>query len=164
MTDHTRMSETDAAVEARRLITEAYQPEQETPTSYRDDTPLPKIGSTPPVPQPDHRVVPTWATGAAVGSIGAGTGVLGVCIGIRLVLDGAAAMTMTGVVAISAPFVGAAVVIVAAGAAISRAKQADTHTEVTNVYEGPVTQHTEVNATSENHGWFGRTTTNIPRD
>jgi hypothetical protein len=164
MTDHTRRGERDAAVEARQIIEEvesAFRPQ--TPTSYRDDTPLPKVGSTPPVPQPDHRVVPAWATGAAVGSIGVGTGVLGVCIGVRLVLDGAAAMTMTGVVAITAPFVGAAVVLVAAGAAISRAKEA--HTEVTNVYEGPVTQHTEVNSTSENNGWFGRTTTHLhPRD
>jgi hypothetical protein len=43
----TPLSEEVAAVEAQRLIADAYQP-----TSYRDTTPIPTVGSAPPVAQP----------------------------------------------------------------------------------------------------------------
>ncbi|MFM9544979.1 hypothetical protein ACKI1I_45660 [Streptomyces turgidiscabies] len=48
----TVMSDADAATEASRLIADAYRPAPEVPTSYRDTSPLPVYGDTPPVPQP----------------------------------------------------------------------------------------------------------------
>ncbi|MGW5651827.1 hypothetical protein [Streptomyces humi] len=46
-----RMSDDVAAAEAARIIADAYKPAPETPTAYRDDTPLPRFGDTPPVAQ-----------------------------------------------------------------------------------------------------------------
>ncbi|RKN56957.1 hypothetical protein D7231_34460 [Streptomyces klenkii] len=140
---------------AARLIHEAYQPPA--PASYRDASPLPRYGPTPPVPQPDRRVVPTWATGTAVASLGGGAGLLGVSIGVRLILDGAAAMTMTGVAALSAPFIAIGAAALGIGAAASRARQPSQDTHITHVYESTVTQNTEINATSTTRGMFSRT-------
>ncbi|BCM68496.1 MULTISPECIES: hypothetical protein [Streptomyces] len=46
------LTDTEAAAEARRIIADAYRPTPEMPIAYRDDTPLPTYGSTPPVVQP----------------------------------------------------------------------------------------------------------------
>ncbi|EFH28759.1 MULTISPECIES: hypothetical protein [Streptomyces] len=46
------MSDDQAAVEARRIIADAYRPAPTVPTSYRDTCPLPAHGDTPPVAQP----------------------------------------------------------------------------------------------------------------
>ncbi|MFH9661665.1 hypothetical protein ACH4NF_26635 [Streptomyces sp. NPDC017248] len=46
------MTDTEAAVEARRIIANAYRPAPAVPTAYRDDTPVPAYGHTPPVVQP----------------------------------------------------------------------------------------------------------------
>ncbi|MGI5138178.1 hypothetical protein [Streptomyces sp. CA-106110] len=45
-----RMTDADATAEARRIIADAYRPVPQMPTSYRDTTPLPAYGTTPPVP------------------------------------------------------------------------------------------------------------------
>ncbi|MFF8869462.1 hypothetical protein [Streptomyces massasporeus] len=47
-----RMSEDVADAEARRIIADAYRPAPAVPTSYRDTSPLPTHGDTPPVAQP----------------------------------------------------------------------------------------------------------------
>ncbi|MET7731201.1 hypothetical protein ABZT02_07510 [Streptomyces sp. NPDC005402] len=47
-----RMSEDVADAEARRIIADAYRPAPTVPTSYRDTSPLPAHGDTPPVAQP----------------------------------------------------------------------------------------------------------------
>lgn len=63
----------EASAEAARLIREAYAMEATAmPTSYRDTTPVPVIGAAAPVAQPDSRIVPQWAAGVAVASIGVG--------------------------------------------------------------------------------------------
>ncbi|WBO66007.1 hypothetical protein [Streptomyces camelliae] len=76
------MSEGEAAVEARRIIDDAYRPAPETLTAYRDDTPVPAYGSTPPVAQPGRPPISQGATDASV-----------------LMLSGAAATSMTGLTA-----------------------------------------------------------------
>ncbi|GAB2891744.1 hypothetical protein [Streptomyces mayteni] len=161
MTDHIHrsLSDAQATAEAARLIHEAYQPEAppQAQTSYRDPSPVPRYGTTPPVPQPDRRIVPQWAVGTAVASIGGGTGLLAIALGARLVLDGAAAMSMTGVAALSAPFIAVGMAAIGIGAAASRARQSSEDTHITNVYEGPVTQNTEINASSHTRGIFSRT-------
>jgi hypothetical protein len=156
------MPDSEAAAEARRLLDEwarrPSRPEQgEFATSFRDDSPLPAHGPTPPVPQPDRRIVPQWAAGIAVASIGVGAGITGIGCGAWLALQGLASVTLNGVLMVTAPFAGAAMVATAIGGAISKARSAVTKT----VYEGPVTQNTEINNTSHQRGMFSRTRNDI---
>ncbi|MGW5098181.1 hypothetical protein ACWEQ1_32220 [Streptomyces nodosus] len=151
------MPESEAAAEARRLLDEwAGKPVRHHPTSFRDDTEPPAFGTTPPVPQPDHRIVPAWAAGIAVASIGVGAGVTGIGCGAWLVLQGLASVTLAGVLMVTLPFAGAAMVATAIGGAISKARTAVTK----NVYEGPVTHHTEIHTTSTTRGMFFARTRN----
>lgn len=144
------LTESEASAEADRLIREAYRVDHEPRpvTSFRDMTPVPTIGSTPPVPQPDHRVVPEWAAGVAVASIGVGAGITGIGCGAWLVFQGLSSVTLLGVLAIAAPFAGVAMVATAIGAAISRARSAST----TNVYQGTVIKRTEITSTARGIG------------
>ncbi|MGW1902962.1 hypothetical protein ACWCQB_37600 [Streptomyces hirsutus] len=145
-TDPKHLTESEASAEAARLIREAYQPTEEPRpvTAFRDTTPVPAVGTTPPVPQPETRIVPEWAAGVAVASIGIGAGATGLGCGAWLILQGLSSVTLLGVLAIAAPFVGIATVATAIGAAISKAKRAST----TNIYRGTVVQRTEVTATA----------------
>ncbi|WP_327402321.1 hypothetical protein OG194_20765 [Streptomyces sp. NBC_01288] len=68
------MSDVEAAAEARRIIADAYRP-----TAYRDTTPVPARGDTPPVTQPGRPPMSQGATDASV-----------------LMLAGATATTMVG--------------------------------------------------------------------
>ncbi|MFJ9635021.1 hypothetical protein ACIRU8_45750 [Streptomyces sp. NPDC101175] len=152
------LTESEASAEAARLIREAYRQEAElrpSPTYFRDDSPVPRIGSMPPVPQPDSRIVPEWAAGVAVASIGVGAGVTGlgcaawlVLQGISSVLDSAASVSLLGVLAIVGPFAGVATIATAVGVAVSKAKRAST----TNIYRGSVVQRTEITSTARGIG------------
>jgi hypothetical protein len=145
------LSEEAAKDEAQRLIADAYAP-----TSFRiNDPAIPswedgsRVGTTPPVPQPDSRIVPRWALGLAVGSIGVGAGSVGLgCAiwlaskGLSSVIHSLASVTLPGVLAVAVPFAGAAMLATAIGGMISKAKKAalpDVH-----VYNGPVRQETRV--------------------
>lgn len=141
------LTESQASAEAARLIHEAYRQEA-TVTSFRDTSPVPAIGDMPPVLQPDRRIVPEWAVGVAVASIGIGAGVTGLGCGAWLVLQGLSSVTLFGVLAIAAPFAGIAVVAMAVGAAVSRAKSAST----TNVYQGTVIKRTDITSTARGIG------------
>ncbi|WP_328681728.1 hypothetical protein [Streptomyces sp. NBC_00343] len=59
------MSDADAAVEAARIIADAYRPVPATPTAYRDTTPLPARGDAPPVTQPGRPPMSQGATDAS---------------------------------------------------------------------------------------------------
>jgi hypothetical protein len=144
------LTDTEASAEAARLIREAYTPQEATPavTSFRDTSPVPAIGTAPPVPQPDSRTVPEWAIGTAVASIGIGAGVTGIGCGAWLVLEGLSSVTLLGVLAVLAPFAGIAVAAMAVGGAISRARRAST----TNVYKGTVINRTEITSTARGIG------------
>jgi hypothetical protein len=148
----TPLNESQAAAEARRIIAAAWKEDPApTPTAYRDTSPVPDFGSTPPVMQPDHRTVPAWAAGVAVASIGVGAGVTGLGCGAWLLLQGLSSVTLLGVLAIVAPFAGLAMVATAFGAAVSRARSASS----THIYQGQVVKNTEV--TSHTRGMFSRT-------
>jgi hypothetical protein len=54
----------DATREQAQYLIDAVNDALQTPTHYRDDTPVPAKGDTPPVPQPDSRRVPAWAVSA----------------------------------------------------------------------------------------------------
>lgn len=127
----------------RRLFAAVDEIAAEKPTAIRIDDPnIPswedgaRIGDTPPVPQPDSRIVPAWAAGIAVASIGAGAGVTGIGCGAWLALRGLAAVTLNSVLMVTLPIAAAAVLVTAIGAAISRARSAVT----TNIYKGTVYQ------------------------
>ena len=129
----TPLSEEVAEQEARRLIHDAYQP-----TAVRIDNPDipsykdgPRVGNTPPVAQPDSRLVPAWALGVAVGSIGVGAGSIGLgcavwlaCKGLSSVIHSLSSVTLAGVLTVAIPFAGATMLATAIGGAISKAKQA----------------------------------------
>jgi hypothetical protein len=155
------MSDSEAAAEAKRIIETEFGPEQPVrhfPTSFRDDSPVPAFGDTPPVKQEDHRIVPAWAAGIAVASIGVGAGVTGIGCGAWLVLQGLASVTLNSVLMVTLPFAGLAMAATAIGGAISRARSAVTK----NIYEGPVTQKTEINNHSTTRGvFFARTRNDI---
>ncbi|MET9909708.1 hypothetical protein ABZZ74_23385 [Streptomyces sp. NPDC006476] len=107
-------------------------------TSYRNPDPNvpshqdgPRVGTTPPVPQPDSRLVPQWALGVAVASIGVGAGTTGLgcavwlaCKGLASVIHSLSSVTLAGVLTVAIPFAGAAMLATAIGGAISKAKRA----------------------------------------
>ncbi|WP_327372321.1 hypothetical protein [Streptomyces sp. NBC_01217] len=155
------LTDAEAKAEAERLLTEAYRPQiplvRHIPTSFRDDTPLPAYGDAPPVHQDDKRIVPAWAAGIAVASIGVGAGITGIGCGAWLVLQGLASVTLYGVLMVTLPFAGVAVVATAIGGAINKARSAVTK----NVFEGPVVQNTQINNTSNQRGMFSRTRNDV---
>lgn len=155
------LTDAEARAEAERIITQSFQPETPPvphfPTSFRDDTKVPVYGDTPPVHQDDKRIVPAWAAGIAVASIGVGAGSVGLGCCAWLVLQGLASVTLYGVLMVTLPFAGLAMVATAIGGAISKARQSVSKT----VYEGPVTQNTQITNTSNQRGMFSRTRNDV---
>ncbi|MGW2416033.1 hypothetical protein ACWCV5_28235 [Streptomyces tubercidicus] len=154
------MSESEAAAAAKKILEDACRsepPVRHFPTSFRDETELPAYGPTPPVPQDDRRLVPAWAAGIAVASIGVGAGVTGIGCGAWLVLKGLSSVTLYGVLTVTLPFAGVAAVATAIGSVISKVRSATSKT----VYEGPVYQHNETHNTSNQHGTFSRTRNDV---
>ncbi|MFX4293605.1 hypothetical protein [Streptomyces bohaiensis] len=147
----------EAATEARRLIRDAYRPGPGVPavTSWRDTTPTPTHGTAAPVPQPDRRIVPEWAAGVAVASIGLGCGAALVGAGLYAATAGLAQVTLAGVLLASVPFLGAGLVAIAIGTAIRAARTAAPPMSHHH-YEGHVTQHTKIETGAR--GMFSRTT------
>lgn len=141
-----QMTPQQAEQEARQIIAAA----------FRDDTPPAPTGAAP-VAQPETRIVPTWAVGTAVASIGLGAGSVGLGCAVWLASQGLASITVAGVLAALAPFVGVALVVLAAGAVLNRAKPLSTTT--TNVYNGQVVKNTQIS--SETRGAFARSRTEV---
>ncbi|KNE83380.1 hypothetical protein AB0B04_19600 [Streptomyces xinghaiensis] len=158
-TTQSGMPESEAAAEARRLLDAwAGRPVRHHPTSFRDDTEPPAFGATPPVEQDDQRIVPAWAVGIAVASIGVGAGITGIGCGAWLVLHGLASVTLNSVLMVTLPFAGLAMAATAIGGAISKARSTITK----HLYEGPVTHHTEIhNHTTTRGAFFARTRNEI---
>lgn len=153
-----RMSDDAANAEARRIIDNVYRPTPPPapiPTSYRDTTERPTVGDAQPVWQNDRRIVPAWAAGTAVASLGIGAGTTGVGCGVWLVLKGFASMSVTGVVCMGVLLSGIAFAALSIGAAFSRAKRSVSKA----VYTGPVTKNTHV--TTHTKGAFARSHTHL---
>ena len=156
------LTDDEAKAEAERIIARSYYGPQtpavrHMPTSFRDDTPLPAYGDAPIVKQDDRRIVPAWAAGIAVASIGVGAGSVGLGCCAWLVLKGLASVTLNGVLMVTLPFAGFAMAVTAIGGVISKVRSSVTN----NVYEGPVTQNTEINNTSNQRGMFSRTRNDV---
>jgi hypothetical protein len=148
------MTPQEAEKEARRIIAAAFEAPVPSCTSFRDTTPVVPTGAGPVMPQ-ETRIVPQWAVGTAVVSIGLGAGSVGLGCAVWLAAQGLAAITLPGVLAALAPFVGVALVVVAVGAAVSRAKSSTS----THVYTGTVVKNTEV--TSTTRGMLSRSRTEV---
>lgn len=152
--DSRPLSESEAEAEARRIIEGLWKSEPVTTmTSYVDRTPVPAYGTAEPVRQEDRRIVPAWAAGMAVASIGVGAGVTGVGCGVWLVCQGFAAVTLTSVLFVTLPIAAVAAAVVAVGSVVRSVKATNVTTH--HHYSGPV--HNEQATQVTNHGrWFGR--------
>lgn len=160
-----QLSDLEAAAEAERIIKDSFQPDAPTQhfaTSFRDETPVPEHGTALPVRQEDHRIVPAWAAGVALASVGVGAGITGTGCGIWLALQGLASftqslssVTLAGVLFVTLPLAGIAAMATAIGGAIKG------HATTKTVYEGPVSQHNETHNTSNQKGWFARTRNDV---
>jgi hypothetical protein len=155
-----RMTDAEATAEARRIIADAYRPVPQIPTSYRDHTPVPAYGTTPPVPQPDHRIVPAWAAGTAAAGIGVGAACVGLGCGIWLACQGFAAVTLTSVLFVTLPIAAVAAVVAAIGSAVRSVKA--TRTETHHHYAGPVRQETNT-ITAPAYGLIARNRNELNR-
>ncbi|MFJ9818757.1 hypothetical protein ACIRU3_26590 [Streptomyces sp. NPDC101151] len=149
-----RLTDAEATAEARRIIEEAYRPLPQQPTSYRDTSPLPAYGSTPPVLQPDRRIIPAWAAGTAVAGIGVGAACVGGGCGFWLACQGFAAVSLTSVLFVTLPIAAAAAVVTAIGSALRSLKTV--HTEHHHHYTGPVLQE-NTSLTTHTRGLIART-------
>lgn len=139
------MTNEAAALEAERIIAKA----------FRDPTPVPAIGTAPPVPQPGRPPMSQGATDASVVMLAGGA---------TTVMVGGTAATLMYVSQFADPVVCAivfgapAALVLAIARLVSRAKNAlpaETH----HHYTGPVTQtHTEVH---NQNRWLGKTTNKL---
>ncbi|ELP67359.1 hypothetical protein PV735_23195 [Streptomyces turgidiscabies] len=125
----TGMNEAQAETEARRIIADAYRP-----TTYRDTTPVPAHGETPPVAQPGRPPMSQGATDASVLMLAGATAttMVGGTAGVLLYLSQFANPIVCGLV------FGAPTALVLALARLARhAKPAP---DIHHHYEGPVYQ------------------------
>lgn len=125
------------------------------PTSYRDDSPLPTVGTAPPVPQPGRPPMSQGATDASVLML---TGsVLTVAVGgassLVMLASGYADPVVCAIV-----FGAPAAAALAIGRLLGRAKGVlpDEHH---HHYNGPV--HQDQRNVDHHNRWFGRSTTNL---
>ncbi|MEU6279553.1 hypothetical protein [Streptomyces sp. NPDC047028] len=128
------MTEDEAAAEARRIITDAYRPAPETPTAYRDDTPVPAHGSMPPVAQPGRPPMSQGATDASVVMLagGATVSMIGLTAAVLMYVSQYADPVVCGLV------FGAPTTLVLALAKL--AKRAKPAPDIHQHYTGPVRQ------------------------
>ncbi|MFE4055565.1 hypothetical protein ACFXP3_04510, partial [Streptomyces sp. NPDC059096] len=107
--------------------------------------------------QYSHGIVRSWAAVNALASIGVGAGITGIGCGAWLVLQGLASVTLYGVLMVTLPFAGIAMLATAIGGAINKARSAVTK----NVFAAPVVQNTQINHTSNQRGMFSRTSNDV---
>ncbi|MEU9338140.1 hypothetical protein AB0D49_34160 [Streptomyces sp. NPDC048290] len=148
------MTADEADSEARRIIAAAYRPAPETPTAYRDLSPLPTHGSTPPVAQPGIPPMSQRATdvgrlmvAAGLATVPPGLVAIGVLVASRHADPTVIGMICAAPAAIAVPIIALARLLARAGEAAP-----DEHH---HHYTGPVhQQHT----TSHTRGLVSRTT------
>lgn len=146
-----RMSDDQAAAEARRIIADAYRPAPETPTSYRDDTPAPAYGSAPPVAQPGRPPMSQGATDASVLMLaGGGTiSMIGLTSAVLMYASQYADPIVCAIV-----FGTPTALVLALGRLAKKAKPAP---DIHHHYQGPVYQD-QRNVHSNTRGLWAKTT------
>ncbi|MFB8034130.1 hypothetical protein ACFC5Z_14460 [Streptomyces sp. NPDC056004] len=141
------LSSAEADLRARRLIDEAY-----TPTSHRDDSPLPAYGPTPPVAQPGRPPMSQKATDASALMLSGSVAALSVGGATSLVLY---TLGQVDPVTLAVGAAGPVALVLAAGSllrSLGRAK-ADAHTEHHHHYKGPVHQDQRTSHTTTRGVW-----------
>ncbi|GGJ43695.1 hypothetical protein [Streptomyces brasiliensis] len=126
-----RMTDDEAAAEARRIIADAYRP-----TAYRDDTPVPAHGPTPAVAQPGRPPMSQGATDASVLMLagGATTAMVGGTAAVLMYVSQFADPVVCGLV------FGAPTALVLALARLAKRAKNVLPEEHHHHYEGPVYQ------------------------
>ncbi|MFE6274469.1 hypothetical protein ACFVQ9_37445 [Streptomyces goshikiensis] len=143
------LSADEADARARQLITEAYAPPYATPTSHRDETPLPAYGPTPPVAQPGRPPMSQKATDASALMLSGSVAALSVGGATSLVLFTLGQVDPTTLAVAGA---GPVALVLAVGSLLRSAgrAKADAHTEHHHHYNGPVRQEsTTVSSTTK---------------
>ncbi|MFF0795050.1 hypothetical protein [Streptomyces spiralis] len=140
------MSDAEAAAEARRIIADAYRP-----TAYRDDSPVPAYGTTPPVVQPGRPPMSQGATDASVLMLAGGTAtaMVGGTAAVLMYVSQFADPVVCGLV------FGAPTALVLALARL--AKRAKPDPDIHHHYEGPVYQD-QRNVHTRTTGVWAKTT------
>ena len=164
MDHHTQHGESEAAAEARRLIDaieDIYRPAPVVPQHYRDTSPVPSIGTTPPVAQPGRPPMGQRATDASAVMLAAGIASVPIGGSLSLVLYtvGHVDPVVVGVVC-AAPvlLLGALSKVLKGAKAALEAAPTDHH----HHYNGPVIQdHRNITATSTTRGVIARTHNDI---
>ncbi|MGW3313350.1 hypothetical protein ACWDG9_43065 [Streptomyces sp. NPDC001073] len=141
------MSDADAAVEAARIIADAYRPAPTTPTAYRDTTPLPARGDAPPVAQPGRPPMSQGATDASALMLagGATTAMVGGTAAVLMYVSQYADPLVCGLV-----FGAPTALILALARLIKGAKPAP---DVHQHYDGPVYQDQRTTHTRTTGVW-----------
>lgn len=146
------LSDEAAALEARRIIDATYRP---APTSFRDDTPVPLVGSARPVPQPGRPPMSQSATDASALMLSGS--VLTVAVGgagsLVMYASGYADPVVCAIV-----FGAPAALVLALSRLMRRAKDvlpAEHH----HHYRGPV--HQDQRNVTNHSSWLGKTTNNL---
>lgn len=150
------LNDDEAKARARQLIEEAYKP-----TSYRDDSPVPAYGPTPPVTQPGRPPMSQRATDASGLMLAGSVASLSVGGATSLVLYTLGQVDPT-TLAIGAA--GPVALVLAVGSlirSVGRAK-ADAHTEHHHHYQGGVVQNT-TNVDQTTKGLFANTRNQVRR-
>jgi hypothetical protein len=145
------LSEEVAEKEAERLIIAAYQP-----TNFRDDTPIPQYGATPPVPQPGRPPMSQSAVDASTMMLSGSvlTAVIGGSVTAVLWASGNADPVVVGFICAAPAAVAAP--ILAVGRMLRRAKEVapDVHH---HHYSGHVDQRTVQNKNVGFGAWVKNT-------
>ncbi|WP_327419660.1 hypothetical protein [Streptomyces sp. NBC_01233] len=155
------LSDDQAADEARRLIEDAYRPALPIPTSYRDTSPVPAFGPTPPVAQPGRPPMGQRATDASAVMLAAGIASVPIGGSLSLVLYtvGNVDPVVVGIVC-AAPvlLLGALSKVIKSAKSALEAAPTDHH----HHYNGPVIQdHRSITATTTTRGLVARTNNDI---
>lgn len=142
---------------AREIAAAVNEVLAEKPTSYRDDTPLPEFGSTPPVQQPGQPAMSQWAIDSS--GVLRGVGVASIPIGIAVWVVGQVDPLTLGII-----FGSPALAALALARLVAKVKDANQNTPqpVTNHYHGAVHQDTRT-VTSNTRGVIANNRNQLPR-
>lgn len=126
-------------------------------TSHRDDTPLPAVGTTPPVPQPGTPPMSQWATDAS--GVLKAVSVASLPIGVGVWIVGQVDPLTLGII-----FGSPAVAALALARLVAKVKDANQNTPqpVTNHYHGTVHQDTRT-VTSTTRGIIANNRNQLPQ-
>ncbi|MEU7206140.1 hypothetical protein [Streptomyces sp. NPDC045470] len=149
-----RLDESSAAVEARRLIEAAYQPQPLAATSYRDPSPVPAVGAAQPVAQPGRPPMSQRATDLSGLLLAGSVAVVSLGGSVSLVLwtAGQVSPTVVGIVT-----TGPAAFLLALSRLLRRGKEAvAAPPEIHNHYSGAHVLQDHRSVTSQTRGLVAR--------